>query len=324
MLNELKFVQGSVAKKGFVPDLTHFRIENGTVRGYNGSLALSAELGIDLTCTPIATPLIKAIQQCDETIKLTLTPKGKLSVRSGKFRATINCIPETEEYTAPHALPEGERFELDGESLVKGLTALQPFVSDDAAKPWSNGIMFMGQSMFATNNVIAVEYWSGTVFPFVVNLPRDAVKEIVRIKESPIYGQWTDNSITLHYESGKWIRCQLLSHDWPPIQKILDSGSILGATAPPDGLFESLEKLKSFTDSMGRCIFLNNRLVTSYYDDTNGAEVDIEGLKEGPIFNINMLNLVGTVATTIDFSTYPKPCLFYGDNIRGAIIGLKA
>jgi hypothetical protein len=29
------------------------------------------------------------------------------------------------------------------------------------------------------------------------------------------------------------------------------------------------------------------------------------------------------VAQLFDFSSYPKPCLFYGDNLRGAIIGLR-
>ena len=46
MLKALKFVQGAVSKKDLVPALTHFRIENGTVRSYNGMLAL---------CTPIST-----------------------------------------------------------------------------------------------------------------------------------------------------------------------------------------------------------------------------------------------------------------------------
>ena len=40
VLSALKFVQGSVAKKDFVPALKHVVIENATVRGFNGVLAL--------------------------------------------------------------------------------------------------------------------------------------------------------------------------------------------------------------------------------------------------------------------------------------------
>ena len=42
MLNELKFVQGSVAKKELLPSLTHFKIEDGHIRGFNGTIAISA------------------------------------------------------------------------------------------------------------------------------------------------------------------------------------------------------------------------------------------------------------------------------------------
>ena len=67
MLDELKFVQGSVSRKGFIPELTHFNIKDGMVRGYNGTLALCTPIPFDIDCVPKAEPLIKAIQNCVET-----------------------------------------------------------------------------------------------------------------------------------------------------------------------------------------------------------------------------------------------------------------
>jgi hypothetical protein len=40
------------------------------------------------------------------------------------------------------------------------------------------------------------------------------------------------------------------------------------------------------------------------------------------VFNLKQLQKLETVATTIDFSLYPRPCIFYGDLIRGAIMGM--
>ena len=54
MLKELKFVQGAVSSKDFIPALTHFRIENGTVRSFNGLLALCSPIALDIDCTPKA------------------------------------------------------------------------------------------------------------------------------------------------------------------------------------------------------------------------------------------------------------------------------
>ena len=105
MLTELKFVQGAVAKKDFIPSLTHFIIEDGTVRGYNGMLALCSPLPFDIACKPKADSLVKAIANCAETVQLSLTPAGRLSIKSGKFKAFIDCIPDE---TTPHVQPEGE------------------------------------------------------------------------------------------------------------------------------------------------------------------------------------------------------------------------
>ena len=94
MLKELKFVSGAVAKKEFIPAITHFCIENGTVRAYNGTLALSSPIACDINCKPKAVPMVNAIARCSETITMSVTPTGKLSIKSGPFRALIECVPE--------------------------------------------------------------------------------------------------------------------------------------------------------------------------------------------------------------------------------------
>ncbi|QFR59683.1 hypothetical protein P6F33_gp82 [Pseudomonas phage Quinobequin-P09] len=41
------------------------------------------------------------------------------------------------------------------------------------------------------------------------------------------------------------------------------------------------------------------------------------------VYQIEMLKLLKDVAQKIDFSAYPNPCLFYGDRLRGAIVGMR-
>lgn len=87
MLKELKFVQGAVAKKDLLPAMTHFAIEGGHVRSYNGTLALSSPIPFDIDCKPKAGPLVQAIANCNDTVTLSMTPAGKLRIQSGKFWA---------------------------------------------------------------------------------------------------------------------------------------------------------------------------------------------------------------------------------------------
>lgn len=316
MLSELKFVQGAVAKKDFLPALTHFVIENGTVRGFNGTIALCSPIPFDIACKPKAEPLVRAIANCSDTVALALTPAGRLSIKSGSFKAFIDCV----DGETPHAEPEGDRVEIDGASMLAALKAVQPFIGDDASRPWTNGVLLRGQSAYATNNVSLVEFWIGTQFPVTVNLPRAAVKEIVRIDEPPIYAQMTENSFTLHYDSSRWIRTQLLPTDWPDLKAILDRDS---NPVPLDtALFQGLNVVRPFVDKMGR-VFFNGGSVVTHDAADEGASFQMQDFPYDGVYNIEILRLLEGVAQRIDWSAYPKPCIFYGDRLRGALIGMR-
>ena len=319
MLTELKFVQGAVAKKDFLPALTHFVIEKGTVRGYNGMLALCSPIPFDIECKPKAEPLVKAIASCTETVQLALTAAGRLSVKSGKFKAFVDCHPDD---ATPHAMPEGEDVVIDGAALLQAFKTVFPFVGDDASRPWSNGVLLLGQSAFATNNITLVEYWTGCNVPRPLNIPRAAVKELLRIDEAPIGAQLTDTSITFHFENGRWLRTQLFETQWPDLGKVLDRESSAQPIDPK--LFEALKVLKPFTDKAGRIVFKGDGKIATHAEDTEGAGYEIEGFDHTGAYQIDMLNLLNGPCTLIDWSAYPSPCMFFGDRLRGAIIGMRA
>lgn len=319
MLSALKFCAGSVAKKEIVAALTHFAIDNGRVRGFNGVLALSSPIEFDIMCKPKAETLIKAIANCDETVQLTLTPAGRLSIKSGAFRALIECFNED---STPHVVPEGERVDFDGKAFFDGMKAVAPFIGEDASRLWAQGILFKDKSLFATNNIILVQYWIGVAFPHVVNIPRAAIKEMLRINEAPIYAQVAENSITFHYEGERWLRTQLYSTEWPDLSRILDAPS---AQTPVDqGLFKGLEVIKPFVDKMGS-VFIDKGVISTHTNVDEGASYAIESLQNEGYFNHTMLELLKGTVETIDWTTWPKPCAFTGckNRLRGAIVGLR-
>lgn len=317
MLADFKFVQGAVAKKDFLPALTHFMIENGTVRGYNGTIALSTPVPLDIACKPKAEALVRAISNCTDTVQLSMTKAGRLSVRSGSFKAFVDCV----DGETPHVMPTGQRADVDGAALIAGLAAIQPFIGEDASRPWCNGVLLHGQSVFATNNVIVAEYWAGRTLPISVNLPRMAVRELLRIGDPPAWAQYDENSVTFHYPEGRWLRTQLLPADWPNLSRILDQES---AQAPvPEGLFDALSVVRSFVDKLGRVFFREGHVCTHEVEG-EGASYDVPGLTTAGVYNVEMLSLLQGIAKTIDLTAYPKPCLFTGERLRGAIVGMKA
>lgn len=317
MLAALKFVKGAVSTKDYVPALTHFRIHGGRVTGYNGKLSLSSPIPLDIDCCPKAIPFVKAIEACEDTAQLAMTPTGKLAIRSGKFKAHVDTLAE--DY--PGVEPEGVRVAIDGQ-LLPVLTTLYGFTSDDASRPWAAGVLLDGSSAFATNNVILVERWLGYHFPYRVNLPRYAVRELIRIGEEPVELMVSGNSATFFFEGGRWLRTQLNSHDWPPVHSLFDKMPA-SHTPVPEGLFEALATLAAFTEEAGRVFCMGGKLAT-HRDEGVGAAVDVEGVPEEGIYNLKMMQLLEGVVHTIGFECYPQPCPMYGERLRGLLMGMRA
>lgn len=318
MLEALKFVQGAVAKKDFLPAMTHFVIEKGFVRSFNGTLALSAPIPLDIDCKPKADQFIKAISSCNDVVNLSLTPAKRLKVTSGAFKAFIECVDET----TLHVEPEGELFNFNGEAFMNALKVISPIVGDDAVRTWSNGVLFKGQSAFATNNIVLAEYWTGVDFPVVVNVPRIAIKEILRIGTPPVCGQITENSITFHFADGRWVRSQLLETKWPDLSRIFDAKPNAPYVPFPAQLFTAIDYLRPFGDKLGR-IYFSEGVVSTTNVPEEGAFFDIENFSYQGIYSMDMLDMLRDVAEQIDFTAYPAPCLFYGDCVRGAIVGMR-
>lgn len=210
-------------------------------------------------------------------------------------------------------------FFFDGELLLQALKAVAPFIGDDASRPWSNGVMLTRASAYATNNVCLVEYWMHTEFPVAVNLPRSAVKEIIRINEAPTHIQSNANSITFHYADKRWVRTQLLPQEWPDLGKVLNKPC--NAQPLDRAIFDALAKVKPFVDKMGRIYFQDGHLST-HADLSEGASHEVPGFDHTGLYNVEMLALLQEGVETIDWSLYPRPCLFFGGPMRGAIIGM--
>lgn len=317
MLTALKFVKGAVAKKDYVPALTHFSIKDGFIRGYNGQIALCSPIPLDIHATPKASVFIKAIEGCKDVVQISLTAANRLSIKSGKFKAFVPCI-DNEAF--PDLDLDGEELELTG-GFLAAVKALEPFVSEDASKPWSRGILFRGQSAFATNNIILLEYWIGKPFPREMNVPYETIREILRIGEEPESMLVSDNQIVFKYSGQRWLKSGLYSTEWPDVSRILDRAADTGPF--PANFFKSIQDLMPFVDNLESIYFLHNELTTTLVEG-EGASVDILDLDVGPRFSGSQLLLLESVATEINFAPFPGPCPFIGERLRGAIVGMRS
>lgn len=321
MLEALKFVQRGVARRDIVPGLTHFRIKDGRVTGFNGSYSLSAPVDIGFNVAPSAGAFVKALDACEDVITLKMDNEKSLLVRSGNFRTSVPCIPLE---SVPTVTPEGVMVD-PHDSILGALELLKPFVGVDASRPWATGVLFNKQSAFATNNIIVAEYWLGTHFPHTVNVPSGIVDEVIRVSEELTMLQIASGSITFHYADGRWIKSQLLALDWPDIISVLDNAWKNTKLKPvPPGLPEAVEKLSRFGDKKDCRTYFRGTDIATHTEGAvdGGALVELQGIPNKGCYHTRYLNDVFDIAERIDFDAYPHPIPFTGARVRGAMVGI--
>lgn len=316
MLDELKFVQGGVGKTDVVAAMTHFCIENGEIRATNGRIALGSPIACDLNIKPKAKQLVAAISDCEDTIAMSMTPAGKLRIRSGDFAASVDCTGEDYHYPRP----EGVAARIDGEKLILALSALKPFIADRRTdKEFAKGVCLRGKSAFASNGVAVGEYWIGSAFPMEAIIPYEAVTELLRIKKAPQFIQMTDRSITFQYEGKKWLRTALIAAKFPDtaplFNKIKNNFRKL-----PDDIFTVVKKLKKHVEEDG-FFYLDVGNVRTTLDMADGARHKLVFAED--LYRLKLadfLTLEGFV-TQVELSTYESgnPMFFRGGAFRAAL-----
>lgn len=319
LLEQLKFAQGAIKKNNITPELEYYQIKDGRVVGYNGHMALSAPIDLDLEAKPKADLFYKALDACGETIAIDITPAGRLHIVSGSFSAYIACT-EKEVYEAS---PQGDRYPAPA-GLAAAFARMLPFISEDASRPWAMGLLVDHSCLTATNNIIIVQEWIGHALP-TFNCPRFAVAEIARIGRDPTEVQVSETSVTFHYSDGSWLLTQRLATEWPAerMNAILDRPS--EQTALPEGFFAAVAKIKPFVleGHHSGVYFEEGAIRTASPGAQEGARIEIPGLIGGPIFNIKAISLLDGFVDTIDLTAYPAPCIFFGKQIRGAVLGMN-
>lgn len=316
MLKQLQFVRGAVNKFKMDLSMQHFVIRDGRVTGYNGVLAISSPIPISLECQPGAQMLIKAVGNCKAAVVLSLTPGGKLRLKSGP----INVMIPTYQDVIAEVWPEGELIPVKGPVLLDALRKLVPFVgTDDSSNQWANGILFSGGSAFATNNHILVECWVDSLLPHAANVPLLTVKEILRVGEPPTHVSMGEGNMTFHFEGERWIRTQLYSAEWPTTSGMLPTRADKLKALPHD-FWDAVEVCRDFKDDRRR-IYLQGKDLRTSIEQDEGAHVECSDHAGEGIYNVDHLWLLKDHVVAADFSSQPGK--FMGEKIRGVITPMR-
>jgi len=309
--------------KDDLPWQEHIVFHNNYVIATNGQISAGHPVAESLTCCPQFDRLRAAINKCKSSLSIAELQSGKLSIAGDKLRALVDCLPIDQfPFTAPDAIatkPDGEPALLD-DRLKFAFSVCGQVVSENGIRMVECSLLLENNICTATNGKVLIQYKHGIELPPNLIVPKLFASLVCKVK-SPLYafGFEPGRSITFHFENGAWLKTLLYEDKYPEVSVILDNPSNPKPITPE--FFDAIETVAGF-NPQGVAIVKKGK-ITSHETDDAGAQFELEGVEAGLCFDGEQAKSISGATTSIDMTTYPDRAFFFGDNMRGVILGVR-
>lgn len=322
MHTTIKWLREALATKDLVAGMTHYCVRDGEIRATDGRITAGHPWQWEGEFLVPGMEFEKVLARMPETPKLKLKD-NVLELRAKRFSGTINTLPLAE-WDYPDV--EDSRWQALPEDLLLALRALRPFISDNATQAWAMTVALDNGWAYATNNV------SVAGMPFMKKskskalLPSWAVDFVLTRENGLTAWAWTDHYVAFRWESGAWMRSQLVVGEFPasaaelvraahkesPTQEITQDFraafmEVLGVAEDTIAIHKD-----KITGGFGKAVLS----ATAHCEVPEGCEASLWGAK--------LLEPIIRSATHWSPSVWPKPAPFKGDHIAGYIVGRRA
>lgn len=315
LIEALRFIALAQQKEG-TPAQTHCAIGNGCVVAFNGVFAAGHLIEDDLSACPHTMRLLDALNKCGETVSITQLDSGRLSVKSDKFRALIPCIPFDQLIDVG---PDEPCAEID-DRIKAGFEMVAPVLSDTPQRAMLGAALLQAGSIVGTNGHMLLEYWHGIDLPPGLLIPKAACIAVSKAAKKLTKFGFTDNSATFFFEDDSFIKTQLFADSYPDYDCIFPEAP--NPWPAPVGLFDAIRKVQSLADD--KIVHFNGTSVSVMDAQRKEAgSFDVDGLPDRMAFNMDYLFIAEESFKQVEFDTKGCRVLFFGDNVRGAIMGIK-
>jgi len=311
MIDILNFVSKAVCKADYPAVRRHFKLSNGTISAYDGEIAISCAIDCDINAQPEAATFLSAMSKCDKDItSLALTKTGKINIKSGSFKAFIKCT--TDDLIIPE--PSGHFVDLD-DQFITTIKTLSNFISSDPNQKWANSLLIDKDKAYTTNNRVALQHDLRCSLEKPIVIPKKCVDTLVKINKAPVKMQVSASSVTFYYSPTEWLSSNLLDVKWPDLEPTINQQCAYNAISST--LFDELGTLSGFTDKLDK-VHIGYGFARTSLVDQDGAAIAIQEQSVG-CYKLHDLLSVKDIMTHADFTQYPKPLLFKGDKLKGAL-----
>lgn len=315
-LEALRFVALAQRESG-EPYQTHVILSQNTAVAYDGVLAAGAIITEALEACPHTDLLIKALSRAAGTVAISHESASSLTVRtdSERFKAHVPCLGRE---IMPTIMPDPPIAPISNE-FIRGLERIAGLATENGSHVVTSSILIRRYSMIATDRNMLLEYWHGIDLPTFA-LPKAAAIALTKCGKELQWFGFSQHSVTFYFTDGTWLRSQLYDGAWPDVDSILFMPKDCNAWPLPQSFIEGVRAVAPFHEN-GWVTFKMNKLA-SQLSEGGGAEYTVAGVPGGPVFNAKYLLMLESLAKSVDFVAAPGKAAFFGDNLRGVMIGI--
>mgnify|MGYP001231025984 CR=1 FL=1 len=292
----------------------HVVLKDGWAMMHNGIIAAGERITESFNICPHNDLLIQALSKCGQNVSFTELETQRLSVKSDKFRAIIPCLSL---YDMMIPSPDPRCATVD-DRLKDAIRAVSALADDDPTRLIKASILIDSGSAYATDGHVLIEAWHGIDLPPMLALPKAIIAPLVKNQKKLSGFGYSQSSCTFYYDDGSWIKSQFYADKWPDVAHAINQAS--QQTPLPDNFYDGLAAVEKFSDD--GYVYFDNGVLRSHRTADEGASYEVLGLPQGPIMKISNLKMIKPYVKTVDFlARNGKMLMWYGENVRGAIMG---
>lgn len=234
------------------PYQSHFIINKGWLAAFDGVIAAAHPIKTsDYVCCPNAEMFRAAIARASSDLAMTISPDAdKLMIVTGKLRANIPCIYASD---FPFYPPDPPLGKIDNR-LRAAIMTCGALISENAQLIHEASMLLRANTCVGTDGKSLFESWHGMNMPTLI-LPKALAVALDKTPDKNLasFG-FSDNSITLYFDDGAWIKSQLYAGavtDYPRVDAVLDKFPPHSNYAPvPSDLFDAVATIGTFADTL--------------------------------------------------------------------------
>lgn len=294
------------------PHETHVFLHNNSVTVFNGVLAAGVPIDEDLYACPHGLRLLEALKRCDEAVSITQLDSGRLSIKSGKFRALVPCV-DPGIMPSPQPDPICAAVNDDFKTALGAMSVFGP--GENAQHVALASVLMAGRSLVGTDSALILECWHGCDLPPGVVLPRSIIGPLSKAPAPLASFGYSANSATFYFENRSWLKTQLYADKWPDMGRVLNVRSNL--LPIPKGFWQAFHAVYPFSEN--DCVYLADNQLRSHATADLGASYDVDDLPSGIKLSGKRLKMIEAHANAIDFIGINSVVYFSGAKARGAL-----